>query len=146
MCEQKILIGYYRLSMEDDTEGESNSIINQRKLIKDYISNIPELAAMPFQEFYDDGYSGASLDRPAISQVLNLTRENKVQCIVVKDLSRFSRNYIETGTYLEQIFPFLGVRFISISDHYDSEDYKGKSSDIDVQFKGLIADFYLKDQ
>lgn len=146
MSEQKILIGYYRLSMEDDTEGESNSIINQRKLIKDYISNIPELAAMPFQEFYDDGYSGASLDRPAISQVLNLARENKVQCIVVKDFSRFSRNYIETGTYLEQIFPFLGVRFISISDHYDSEDYKGKSSDIDVQFKGLIADFYLKDQ
>lgn len=146
MSEQKILIGYYRLSMEDDSEGESNSIINQRKLIKDYISNIPELAAMPFQEFYDDGYSGASLDRPAISQVLNLARENKVQCIVVKDFSRFSRNYIETGTYLEQIFPFLEVRFISISDHYDSKDYRGKSTDIEVQFKGLIADFYLKDQ
>jgi len=71
--------------MEDDSEGESNSIINQRKLVKDYISNIPELASMPFQEFYDDGYSGSSMERPAIKQVLELARENKVQCIVVKD-------------------------------------------------------------
>ena len=84
MSDQKLIIGYYRLSMEDDSEGESNSIINQRKLVKDYISNIPELAAMPFQEFYDDGYSGSSMERPAIKQVLELARENKVQCIVVK--------------------------------------------------------------
>ena len=146
MSDQKLIIGYYRLSMEDDSEGESNSIINQRKLVKDYISHIPELAAMPFQEFYDDGYSGSSMERPAIKQVLELARENKVQCIVVKDFSRFARNYIEMGTYLEQIFPFLGVRFISISDRYDSKDYKGKNSDIEVQFKGLIADFYVKDQ
>ena len=94
MSDQKLIIGYYRLSMEDDSEGESNSIINQRKLVKDYISNIPELVAMPFQEFYDDGYSGSSMERPAIKQVLELARENKVQCIVVKDFSRFARNYI----------------------------------------------------
>ena len=137
MSDQKLIIGYYRLSMEDDSEGESNSIINQRKLVKDYISNIPELASMPFQEFYDDGYSGSSMERPAIKQVLELARENKVQCIVVKDFSRFARNYIEMGTYLEQIFPFLGVRFISISDRYDSKDYKGKSSDIEVQFQAV---------
>ena len=62
---------------------------------------------MPFQEFYDDGYSGSSMERPAIKQVLELARENKVQCIVVKDFSRFARNYIEMGTYLEQIFHFL---------------------------------------
>ena len=73
MSDQKLIIGYYRLSMEDDSEGESNSIINQRKLVKDYISNIPELASMPFQEFYDDGYSGSSMERPAIKQVLDLT-------------------------------------------------------------------------
>ena len=81
MSNQKLIIGYYRLSMEDDSEGESNSIINQRKLVKDYISNIPELASMPFQEFYDDGYSGSSMERPAIKQVLELARENKLQCI-----------------------------------------------------------------
>ena len=108
MSDQKLIIGYYRLSMENNSEGESNSIINQRKLVKDYISNIPELASMPFQEFYDDGYCGSSMERPAIKQVLELARENKVQCIVVKDFLRFVRNYIEMGTYLEQIFPFLG--------------------------------------
>lgn len=105
-----------------------------------------DLEEMSFQEFYDDGYSGSSMDRPGIKKVLALARENKVQCIIVKDFSRFARNYIEMGTYLEQIFPFLGVRFISISDHYDSRDYRGKSTDIDVQFKGLVADFYVKDQ
>ena len=146
MSEQKFVIGYYRLSMEDDSQRESNSIINQRKLVKDYISHSPELATMPFREFYDDGYSGATMERPAIRQVLELARNNQVQCIIVKDFSRFARNYIEMGTYLEQIFPFLGVRFISISDHYDSKDYQGKGSDLEVQFKGLVADFYVKDQ
>ena len=146
MSEGKVVIGYYRLSMEDDSQRESNSIINQRKLVKDYISHSPELATMPFREFYDDGYSGATMERPAIRQVLELARNNQVQCIIVKDFSRFARNYIEMGTYLEQIFPFLGVRFISISDHYDSKDYQGKGSDLEVQFKGLVADFYVKDQ
>lgn len=62
MSNQKMLIGYYRLSLEDGSDGESNSIINQRKLVKDYISHIPELAELPFQEFYDDGYSGSSME------------------------------------------------------------------------------------
>lgn len=146
MAEEKLLIGYYRLSMEDDTDVESNSITNQRLLVKDYISTVPELKQMEFQEFYDDGYSGASMKRPAIQEVIRLIQADKVGCIVVKDFSRFSRDYIELGTYLEQIFPFMGIRFISISDRYDSLDFIGKASDIEVQFKGLIADFYVKDQ
>lgn len=146
MTDSRLLIGYYRLSVEDDADKESNSITNQRLLIKDYISAVPELAVMPYQEFCDDGYSGASMERPGMQQVLQLVRQNRVQCIVVKDFSRFSRNYIEMGTYLEQVFPFMGIRFISVSDHYDSLDYRGKSSDMEVQFKGLIADFYVKDQ
>lgn len=146
MEQNKLLIGYYRLSMEDDADRESNSITNQRLLVKDYIANTRELAVMPFQEFYDDGYSGASMERPAMKEVLELIRQDRVQCIVVKDFSRFSRDYIELGTYLERIFPFMGIRFISISDRYDSLDYRGKTSDIEVQFKGLIADFYVKDQ
>ena len=114
MTDNRLLIGYYRLSMEDDTDNESNSITNQRLLIKDYISAIPELLAMPYQEFYDDGYSGASMERPAMQQVLQLVRQNRVQCIVVKDFSRFSRNYIEMGTYLEQVFPlWVSVLFQS---------------------------------
>ena len=127
MNEQKLLIGYYRLSMEDDSVGDSNSIINQRKLVRDYISHMPDVEKLPFKEYYDDGYSGSSMERPGIKEVLELAKNNQVQCIVVKDFSRFARNYIEMGTYLEQIFPFLGIRFISISDRYDSKDYRGKS-------------------
>ena len=72
-------------------------------------------------------------------------RQNEISCVIVKDLSRFSRDYIEMGTYLEQIFPFLGIRFISVTDHYDSKDYIGKTADIDIGFKTLLADFYCKD-
>lgn len=79
MTDNRLLIGYYRLSMEDDTDNESNSITNQRLLIKDYISAVPELAVMPYQEFYDDGYSGASMERPAMQKILQLVREKRVQ-------------------------------------------------------------------
>ena len=142
----KYLIAYYRLSMEDGADGESNSITNQRYLIKDYIANMSELAAMPFKEFFDDGYSGASMERPGMQKLLSLVREDKVQCIVVKDFSRFSRDYIELGTYMEQIFPFMGIRFISVSDRYDSLNFKSTSLNMETQFKGLIADFYVKNQ
>ena len=81
MSDQKLIIGYYRLSMEDDSEGESNSIINQRKLVKDYISNIPELDSMPFQEFYDDGYSGSSMERPALSRFWSLPERTKCSAL-----------------------------------------------------------------
>lgn len=95
MNDQKILIGYYRLSLEDGSAGESNSIINQRKLVKDYISHISELAELPFQEFYDDGYSGSSMERPGIQQVLELARNEKVQCIVVKDFHVFPETILK---------------------------------------------------
>lgn len=144
---KKLLIGYYRLSMEDDSsEKDSNSITNQRMLVTDFVQANHELARMQFKELYDDGYSGATLNRPAMQELLSLVRQEKVSCIVVKDFSRFSRDYIELGTYLEQILPFMGIRFISISDRYDSKDYNGKTLGLDSQFKGLIADFYVKDQ
>ena len=81
MSDQKLIIGYYRLSMEDDSEGESNSIINQRKLVKDYISNIPELASMPFQEFYDDGYSVPVWSVRQLSRFRNLL--GRIKCSVL---------------------------------------------------------------
>ena len=81
--------------MEDGSAGESNSIINQRKLVKDYISHISELAELPFQEFYDDGYSGSSMERPGIQQVLELARNEKVQCIVVKDFHVFPETILK---------------------------------------------------
>lgn len=147
MEENKLLVGYYRLSMEDDSsEKESNSIMNQRMLVRDYVFGHADLSAMEFRELYDDGYSGATLNRPAMQELLELIRREKVGCIVVKDFSRFSRDYIELGTYLEQILPFMGIRFISISDKYDSREYNGRTLGLDSQFKGLLADFYVKDQ
>lgn len=147
MAENKLLVGYYRLSMEDgSSEKESNSITNQRLLVRDYITGHADLSALEFRELYDDGYSGATMNRPAMQELLELIRREKVGCIVVKDFSRFSRDYIELGTYLEQIMPFMGIRFISISDKYDSSEYNGRTLGLDSQFKGLLADFYVKDQ
>ena len=106
---------YLRLSKEDDwNTQESNSISYQRLLLRGYIER--NFENYEILEFVDDGYSGTSMDRPAMQELLAAARQRKVDCIIVKDFSRFARNYIEMGTYLEQIFPFLGVRFISISD------------------------------
>ena len=83
MSDQKLLIGYYRLSREDDNAGDSNSIINQRKLVKDYISHMSDLEEMSFQEFYDDGYSGSSMDRPGIKKVLAYICLHAASCLTV---------------------------------------------------------------
>lgn len=140
------IAGYYRLSIEDDDmKAESNSITNQRLLIKRYIAEQPIFADYEYCEFYDDGISGTTMNRPGMQAMLTQIRQNKIRCVIVKDLSRFSRDYIELGTYMDQIFPFLGIRFISIAEHYDSQDYIGKTADLDIGFQSLLADFYCKD-
>ena len=140
------LIMYLRLSIEDDVNAdESNSITNQRRIIREYISFHEDLHTMHLIEKCDDGYSGTNMDRPAMQELLELVKEQKVDCIIVKDMSRFARNYLETGKYVEQIFPFMGIRFIAINDNYDSNEYIGGIADIDVQFKSLLYDFYSKD-
>lgn len=140
------LIMYLRLSIEDDVNAdESNSITNQRRIIREYISSHEDLRIMHLIEKCDDGYSGTNMDRPAMQELLELVKEQKVDCIIVKDMSRFARNYLETGKYVEQIFPFMGIRFIAINDNYDSNEYIGGIADIDVQFKTLLYDFYSKD-
>lgn len=145
MSKMKIA-GYYRLSVEDDNiREESNSITNQRLLIKQYIKQHSDLQKYEFLEFYDDGISGTTMNRPELQKMLELVKQDEIQCVIVKDLSRFSRDYIELGSYMEQIFPFMGVRFISIMDNYDSNDFIGKTASIDIEFKGLLADFYTKD-
>ncbi len=140
------LVMYLRLSIEDDVNAdESNSITNQRRIIREYISNHEDLRTMHMTEKCDDGYSGTNMNRPGMQEVLEMVKEQKVDCIVVKDMSRFARNYLETGKYVEQIFPFMGIRFIAINDNYDSKDYVGGVADMDVQFKSLLYDFYSKD-
>lgn len=137
---------YLRLSMEDtDDRDESNSISSQRVLIMRYIDCQEELRKMERAEFCDDGFSGTDMKRPGIQRMLGEVKAGRIGCIVVKDMSRFSRDYIELGTYMNQIFPFLGVRFIAINDHYDSREHKGNTAPIDTAFHTLLYDLYSKD-
>lgn len=139
-----IIAIYIRLSKEDDKwKKESNSITMQRVLLKKYIEE--NFADYEIIEFCDDGYTGTNFERPGMQEMLCRIRAGEIDCVIVKDFSRFARDYVELGSYLEQIFPFLGVRFISINDGYDSRDYQGSIADIDVNFKNLLYDLYSKD-
>ena len=139
------------MSKEDEDVGgfggkaESNSISNQRLLLYDYLDSHPEFRGWEIMEFSDDGFSGKRLDRPQFNEMLDHVRKGKIQCIIVKDLSRFCRDYIEMGNYLEQLFPFLGVRFIAVNDHYDSSEKGQETIGLDISFKNFIADFYSRD-
>lgn len=142
---------YIRLSQADrdlmkkESKTESESISHQRALIQNYIDSDPELKKCRQEEFFDDGYSGTNFDRPSFERLLQKIRSGEINCVIVKDFSRFGRDYIELGDYLERIFPFLGVRFISVNDHYDSNDYKGTTGGLDVVMKNIVYDYYSKD-
>ena len=133
---------YTRLSRDDGDKPESDSIANQRALIRDYLKQHKEITIV--SEHSDDGYSGVNFERPGFAEMMDEIREGKVDCVVVKDLSRFGRNYTEAGNYIEKVFPFMGVRFIAINDSYDSSD-KSQSDSLVIPFKNLINDAYCKD-
>ncbi|MCD8348012.1 MAG: recombinase family protein [Lachnospiraceae bacterium] len=141
--EKTLCAGYVRLSQEDGDKPESNSIHNQKELIKAFYKKHPEM--IPVDEYVDDGYTGTNYDRPGFARLMEDVDKGKVNCIVVKDLSRLGRNHIETGRYIEQIFPALGIRFIAINDHYDSANEENESDRIIVPFKNLINDAYCRD-
>ena len=111
--------GYLRLSREDGDKAESDSIANQRKLLEQYLSAHPELNLIEF--YQDDGYTGTNFDRPAFRRMEADIEAGRINCVLVKDLSRFGRDYIEMGRYLERVFPAQGVRFIAVNDHVDSQ-------------------------
>lgn len=134
---------YTRLSRDDGDKAESDSIVSQKALCEDYIQNHAGLRLVKI--YADDGWSGVDLDRPDFRLLEQDIRDGKIDCIVCKDLSRFSRNYIEAGRYLERIFPQLGVRFIAINDGYDSAAGNRQSDSIIIPFKNLINDTYCKD-
>ena len=141
------ICAYMRLSKEDsDVFGrkiESGSISSQRRLIMDYINKQREFAGCNVIERCDDGISGRYFDtRPQFTEMIELAKKGKINCIIVKDCSRFGRDYVELGDYLEQLFPFLGVRFIAINDHYDSDKTEGG---LDIAFKNLVYDIYSRD-
>lgn len=140
--------GYLRLSKEDEDIAksetlQSNSIENQKEYIEDYLQSKPEIRVVDF--YIDDGYSGVNFDRPDFQRMLQDIKDKKINCVIVKDLSRLGRNYIEVGKYIERLFPFLGVRFIAINDNFDSADDAALSNNIIVPFKNLINDAYCRD-
>lgn len=140
------IVVYLRLSKEDYNKcQESESIGNQRKYLTAYIQNHKELKGMYVEEYVDDGYSGGNFQRPSFQRMLEDVKERKIHCIIVKDLSRFSRDYIETGNFLENIFPFLGIRFIAINDHYDSAIQNINGMELNTQFKTLLYELYIRD-
>ena len=137
---------YLRLSLEDgDQQDESNSITSQREILKDYIRSREEFTGFQIREHIDDGYAGTNFNRPAFQKMIALVKKNEVKTILVKDLSRFARDYIESGAYIEQIFPFMQVRFISVNDNYDSKNNENGISSLEIPFKNLVYDYYSKD-
>ncbi len=134
---------YLRLSHEDGDKYESDSISNQRKLIQDYIEDKSEFCLV--DEYVDDGYSGSNFERPGWKQLYEDLECGAVNCIIVKDLSRFGRNYIEVGRYLQMIFPVLGVRLVAINDNFDTLNEWQNGDALTVPMKNLINDIYCKE-
>ena len=134
---------YERLSKEDGDKSESDSIVNQRALINDFLKSKTDIQII--EEFVDDGFSGGNFERPGFMRMLKAIDNKEIDCVIVKDLSRFGRNYIEVGRYIERILPQKGVRLISINDNYDSIEERQSSDNIILPFKNLLNDAYLRD-
>lgn len=135
---------YIRLSVED-SKTDSYSIANQRIALRKYAESLDVDGEMEIVELVDNGYSGTNFERPAVQELLERVRSYHVDCIIVKDFSRFGRNSIETGYFIEQVFPLYHTRFISVNDSFDSANYKGDTGGLDVAFKYLIGEYYSMD-
>lgn len=141
---------YIRISVEDvdmrlDGKNESNSVANQRDLLRSYVENRLEFRGCEIVELCDDGYSGTNMNRPAMTKLLEKVKAKEVDCVIVKDFSRFGRDYLVVSDFVDQIFPFLGIRFISLGDGYDSAKMDGKTSGVDIAFRNVIYGYYSMD-
>ena len=139
---------YVRLSKEDGDiatagKAESNSISNQKSLILNFLNARDDIEVVSIHE--DDGYTGSNFDRPGFRRMMDEVETGRVNCVVVKDLSRFGREYIAAGNYIQKIFPALGVRFIAINDNVDSINGTDSVSDIVIPFKNLVNDAFCMD-
>ena len=135
--------GYARLSVEDSGKPGSETLESQKRLIMDYIEGAPDMEFTAL--FFDNGETGTDFHRPGFESLMEAVRKGEANCIVVKDLSRFGRNYKETGNYLERIFPFLGVRFIAINDSFDTLTAERGGNGYIVPLKNLINEAYSRD-
>lgn len=141
---------YLRLSDGDvDADGyaktESGSISAQRSLVLAYISSREEFRDYGISEYADDGYSGAGFSRPQFIRMMEDAKRGAVSVVIVKDFSRFGRDHLEVGNYLERIFPILGIRFISVNDGFDSDDCRGMTGGMSVALKNILNAMYSRD-
>lgn len=140
---------YIRLSKEDGGKDNQNTVENQRALLEEFVTEQQDVRIYNIYE--DNGFSGTNFARPAFQRMMEDVKAGKVNCIIVKDLSRFGRSYLEVGNYIEKIFPFLKVRFISVTDRFDtyvlSETDSGTivPNGIDIPLKNIINEIYAKD-
>lgn len=134
---------YVRLSREDGDKEESDSVVNQKDLLLQFVSLEPDIRM--YDIYMDDGWSGTNFERPDFIRMMSDMKEKKINCVIVKDLSRFGRNYIDVGQYIEKIFPLMDIRFISIADNLDSFKNPQTMNNIMVPFKNLINDEYCRD-
>lgn len=144
-----LMICYYRLSSEDGdvvrgNAAESFSISAQRLCVQNFLASRPDLEGT-VEEIVDDGYTGTNMNRPGMQRLLSLVKSGSVKTVIVRDLSRFSRNFLEGGHYLEFVFPAYGVRFISINDHFDSADYGESTGGLELGITNLLNQLYSRD-
>lgn len=135
---------YMRLSLEDE-KTDSLSIPNQRLILREKAMSLPEWSGAEILEFVDNGHTGTNFERPAVQRLLEMANLGKINCIMVKDLSRFGRNSIETGYFIEKVFPLYHIRFIAVSDNFDSAELNGDTGGVDMAFKYLINECYSRD-
>lgn len=131
---------YIRLSREDGDKAESDSITNQKEMLRIYMENHEELILRDF--YVDDGYSGTNFVRPGFQRMMQDVEGGRIDCVLVKDLSRFGRDYIETGRYLERYFPEKGIRFISVADQIDSLE---RVYNLFLPLKNILNEQYARD-
>jgi len=135
--------GYVRLSVEDGGRPGADTLESQKRLITHYIENTTALTLAGL--WCDNGHTGTNFERPEFEKLMERVRHGEIDCIVVKDLSRFGRNYKETGNYLERIFPFLNVRFIAINDNFDTLTAERNEYGFIVPLKNLMNETYSRD-
>ncbi|WP_300810106.1 recombinase family protein [uncultured Acetatifactor sp.] len=135
---------YARLSVENSgKDDDGNSLQNQIAVCEDYLDGCPHLRLT--EVYSDNGKTGTVFDRPAWNHLMDDVRTGKIQCIVVRDLSRFGRDYVETGSYLEKIFPALGTRFISVKENFDNFTCGNSMESLSVSLQNLVNAMYSRD-